>query len=330
MSFTICSVGCGRLATEMHGPSLALYRSRRTETRLAACCDLDAQRAARFRDSFGYEASYTDLQAMLRKERPDAVNVVVPPAMTAAVAIAVLGSGAPVIMEKPPGLTASETRQIIAAARRYGLPARVAFNRRWMPVTARLMSILAGPPAVGIEHIHYDFYRVGRTDPDFSTTAIHPIDLVRFIARSDYRSIRFLRGRSRRPLVEDLFLDCTLASGATARISCCPASGVEMERVTVSAKDLTVVAELPGWEPPDPPGGITRYESHRPGQRLSEEEIDPARMPFERLGFHDENASFFDELRAGVRPGGGVEEAMQVVQIAEAVRAGADTWQADE
>ena len=33
--------------------------------------------------------------------------------------------------------------------------------------------------------------RVDRRDPDFSVTAIHGIDAVRFLARSDYAHVRF-------------------------------------------------------------------------------------------------------------------------------------------
>ena len=37
-----------------------------------------------------------------------------------------------------------------------------------------------------LRHVHYEMTRVDRRDPDFSTTAIHGIDAVRFLAGSDY------------------------------------------------------------------------------------------------------------------------------------------------
>jgi predicted dehydrogenase len=327
VSFTICSVGCGRLATEMHGPSLALYRSRHPGTVLAACCDLDPEKAARFRESFGYDSCSTDLGAMLDAVRPDAVNLVVRPSATAGVAIRVLERSLPVIMEKPPGRSPEETRSIIAAASRAGIPTRVAFNRRYMLLSARLAGVLADAPGAGIDHIHCDFYRVGRTDADFSTTAIHAIDMVRWLAGCDYRTVRINRGRARPgPLVDDLFLDCTLDSEATARITFCPASGVSVERVVVNARDFSAVAELPGWEPEDPPESLTCYRNGRVSVHLARQDFGEPAGPFERLGFCSENAGFFDDLRAGRRPVGGVEDSLQSVQIAAAVRAGAAYW----
>ena len=326
--FGICSIGCGRLANSMHGPALALYRRQHPAVRMAACCDTDAGKAARFKESFGYGAWYTSVDEMLDAERPDAVTLVVPPAATAALAVTVIDKGYPVLMEKPPGLTCEETRSIIAAAERTGVATRVAFNRRYMPVSVRLTEILAQEPRPVLEHIHYDFYRVGRTDEDFSTTAIHAVDMTRFLAGAEYESVRFTRTRRSRPSVDDIFLDCTFVSGLRARISICPAAGVEMERLAVNARDITILADLPGWEPGDPPGGIAQYCKGVLALALTERDLGSGGEPFERLGFHAENAGFFDDLQAGRRPAGGVEETLQTVAIAAALRAGAVTWEA--
>ncbi len=312
----------------MHGPALALYRDRHPGVRLAACCDVDGEKAARFRESFGFGASYTDLDVMLAVERPDAVSLLVPPALTASLAVRIIERGFPLIMEKPPGLTADETLAIIAAARGTGVATRVAVNRRYMPVSLRMSEILAQEPRPALEHIAYEFYRVGRTDEDFSTTAIHAVDLVGHLAGSAYESVGLTWRSRERPLVDDCLLDCRFPSGLTARIGFFPEAGVETERITVSARDLTLFAELPGWEPADPPGSITVYAAGREKLRLTEGDLGSGTSPCERLGFYGENATFLDSLAAGGRPAGGVEESLQAVEIAAAIRAKAARWTA--
>jgi predicted dehydrogenase len=324
--FRICSIGCGRLANSMHGPSLALYRQRHPAVQLAACCDTDAGKAAQFKERFGYDAGYTGVAEMLDAERPDAVTLVVPPSGTAALAVAVIDKGYAVLMEKPPGLTAEETRSIISAARKTGVATRVAFNRRYMPITVGLRELLSVEPRARLDHVHCDFYRVGRTDADFSTTAIHPVDIVRFLAGEDYASVRFTYVPRARPAVGDIFLECRFRSGCRAHIAICPAAGTEMERLTLNAGGTTWLVDLPGVEPVDPPGTILQFHRGERTTSITEADLGGGMDVWERTGFYGENATFFDDLQAGRRPAGGVEDSLQSVEIAECIRAGKDHY----
>ena len=65
MSFKICGVGCGDMATIGHGPSFQKYAKENPEVILAACCDLDAGKAEIYRNTFGFEKYYIDLDEML-------------------------------------------------------------------------------------------------------------------------------------------------------------------------------------------------------------------------------------------------------------------------
>ena len=58
--FKICSIGCGNMAVSGHGPSYAKYKKDYPDTLLAACCDLDEERAKAFCEKFGFEKYYTD------------------------------------------------------------------------------------------------------------------------------------------------------------------------------------------------------------------------------------------------------------------------------
>jgi predicted dehydrogenase len=220
-------------------------------------------------------------------------------------------------MEKPPGLTARETRSIIAAAENAGVATRVAFNRRYMPIVARLMEMATADGAPPLEHIELDFHRVGRKDADFSTTAIHAVDLARFIARSDYASAKLSYQSG--PGLDNVFLDCVFVSGGTARITLCPDAGLAMERVTAVARGVTFLVSLPGQDAGDARESLAQYRSDHDGRTGAPYPADDGSAS-KRNGFFDENAGFFDELQAGRRPSGGVEDALQSVEITECMR----------
>ena len=122
MAFKICSIGCGDMATIGHGPAFRKYASENPEIILAACCDLDLSKAEAFRNSFGFLKAYTDMDDMLRAEKPDAVSLMVPPAMTEALTAKLLWAGIPVILEKPPGLNREQTLRLMEVAAQTGTP----------------------------------------------------------------------------------------------------------------------------------------------------------------------------------------------------------------
>ena len=73
MSFKVAVIGCGWISTACHAPAYAEYAGTHPQVRLAACCDTDVSRAEEMAATFGFERVYTDYQAMLKTEQPDAV-----------------------------------------------------------------------------------------------------------------------------------------------------------------------------------------------------------------------------------------------------------------
>jgi myo-inositol 2-dehydrogenase / D-chiro-inositol 1-dehydrogenase len=339
MTFKICLIGCGALVNSHHGPAYVHYARTHSETELTACCDILPQKAEAFAHRFGFQRWYSDSLLMLESERPHAVCLVVPPSETCALTCQVLELGIPLILEKPPGLTTLEIDRMITAARLSGAPNQVAFNRRYTPLVAALKQWLAeDPPPAGLQHLQYDFFRIGRTDPDFSTTAIHGIDAVRFLAGSDYARVNFHYHEFPElgPTTANILLECTFASGATAQLSFLPISGAVIERATLHYHDCIYFLQLPIWNAFDAPGSlvevvqgkVTRSLSglesvrslDRPSARSLDGMVSGSAEDFILNGFYDEDAVFFDDIRSGCTPQGDLESARQSVEIAQCIR----------
>jgi predicted dehydrogenase len=246
------------------------------------------------------------------------VVLVVPEPITCAVACDVLGRGIPLLLEKPPGRTLAELDRIRAAAGT--IPHQVALNRRYSPLvreTRRRLDAHGGPDA--LQHIQYEMTRVDRRDPDFSATAIHGIDAVRFLSGSDYDQVRF---RYRElpelgPGVANIFLDALMTSGATAQLSFCPVAGVVVERATLHLQDESFYLRIPMWSAYDSPG---RLEHVQKGRLAAEVLGDPEAPSFVLGGFDAETEAFFDALAAGRAPSPSLAEARQSVAVAEKIQ----------
>jgi predicted dehydrogenase len=255
------------------------------------------------------------------------VVLVVPETLTAALAIRILEKGVPLLLEKPPGRTPDEVDAMAAAAERGGKPGRpvphqVAFNRRFVPLVRalhRLLRAFGEPPR--IQHLHYEMTRSGRRDPDFSTTAVHGIDAVRFLAGADYAHVRF-RYHERPDLgpgVADIFLDGILTSGATAHLAFSPMAGVVVERATVHADGQTFFLKIPMWGAVDSPGSLEHFEAGRLVERISGGQEGPQEA-YALGGFYDEYVAFLGDLAAGRTPSPSLRQSRQSVEIAEQIR----------
>jgi myo-inositol 2-dehydrogenase / D-chiro-inositol 1-dehydrogenase len=324
----LCQIGCGEHARVAHGPSQARCAREREDLELAACCDIDAGRAESFRSEFGYARAFSDPLALLEAERPDAVVVVVPVAHTVEVGSLVLSRGLPLLLEKPPGETVAEVDRLIAAADRNGraVPHQVAFNRRFAPLIRELRRRIedAGP----LQHLHYEMTRVERRDPDFSTTAIHGLDAVRYLAGCDYAEARF-RYREIPELgagVANILVDAVMTSGATAHLAFCPVAGVVVERAGVHAHGHTLFLHVPMWNGVDSPGRLWHFEGGRLVAELGGDRVGDGTALFELGGFYRETVAFLDAVTAGRTPTPSLRESRQSVEIAECLRARRETY----
>lgn len=322
MPFKICVIGCGALAASHHGPSYVKYAQLHLGTELSACCDIVPEKAEAFARRFGFLRAYADPERMLEQERPDAVCLLVPPALTCQLTCQVLEMRYPLLLEKPPGLTAAEIDRMIAAARAAGTPNQVAFNRRYTPLVTHLKGLLAEDPGGQLQHLQYDFFRVGRTDADFSTTAIHGIDAARFLAGSPYAEVFFHYRAFPEwgPATANILMDCTFASGATAHLAFLPVSGAVVERAAWHTRDRIYFLLLPVWGGLDAPGRLEQVDCGAVTQVWSGPEVSGGQEDFVLNGFYAENAAFFDDIRTGRAPRGDIESGRQAVLIAQALR----------
>jgi myo-inositol 2-dehydrogenase/D-chiro-inositol 1-dehydrogenase len=331
MSFSICTIGCGWHAREVHGPSYRKYARLHPDVYLAACCDTDAEKAQSYQHEFQFHSSYTDVRAMLEQEKPDAVCLIVPAHVTFELAMLILELGYPLLLEKPPGLTKVEVERLAEMAESRNIPHMVAFNRRFEPLVIQLKTALLPVQASEIHHIQYELCRINRPDPDFSITAIHAIDTLKFIAGADYHTVRF----SYQPLplfgdgVANCYLDGVMASGTTFHIVICPVSGLHTERATIHLTNQTYILKLPLTQGYDFPGKLTHLHNNQQQYEFIGEQAADGNEIYDISSFYEENRLFFEDIRAGRKPVADLISSIQSVEIAEYLRKRLPIYKAD-
>jgi len=146
-------VGAGSHATRMLYPSLVEAPS----ARLAAVCDLQADRAQEAARSYGAERWYTDVNEMLAKETLDGVCICGLPEMHLRVGLQVLRHRLPIFVEKPSAMDSRGARQLAQAAQRAGVWGMVAFMKRHAPGYLLAKSLIEAPGFGGLQQLHLRF-----------------------------------------------------------------------------------------------------------------------------------------------------------------------------
>lgn len=118
-------IGCGAIS-KTHARSLQEIEG----AKIVACCDVVTERAKEFGEENNC-AYYTDLDQMLAREDVDAVCVLTPSGLHAAVGIPAAKAGKHVVVEKPIDITMENAKALIGAADEAGVKLCVISQQRF-------------------------------------------------------------------------------------------------------------------------------------------------------------------------------------------------------
>ena len=169
-----------------------------------AICDIDRGRAMNLAKDFGVKNFYTDLDEMLKKEELRAVTICTPSTTHAKCAIKALESGLAVFVEKPLASTVDECLEIIDAMKSNNKIVMTGFIERFNPAVRKAVELLDAGEIGDIIMSHGR--RIGRWPERIGDvgvvkdTAIHDIDLVRFIFKQDPAQVYARGGRQKHKL----------------------------------------------------------------------------------------------------------------------------------
>ncbi len=173
---------------------------------VTAICDVDLDKAKALAKDYGVKHFYKSLDEMLRREKLDAVNVCTPSITHAECAVKALQAGLHVFVEKPLASTLDECIEIIDAMNSSGRIVMTGFIERFNPAVMKAIEILEAGEIGEIIMLHgrrigWWPERIGDVGV-VKDTAIHDIDLTRFIFKQDPAEV-YARGGKHVHKLED-------------------------------------------------------------------------------------------------------------------------------
>lgn len=178
----VALIGAGNHCRTNHAPALAQYANDHSdEVELVGVCDLELEKAERFAAEFGFQKAFTNHQDMIAEVKPDGCVCVMPIPLIVPLAKELMEMGMPVTVEKPPGASVEEGRELVDIAEKTGTPHMISVNRRFQPLICegRSWALEQGP----IRFVRASMLRHNRREDFFvSGTGIHSLDALRFIA----------------------------------------------------------------------------------------------------------------------------------------------------
>jgi len=218
----LSKIGVAVIGTGFWGKNHSRIYKELENTNLVAICDVNPERAKAIAEQYGVKA-YTDSSKMLKNSEIQAVSVCTWSIKLAEEALKCLHSGKHVLVEKPMATDTKQAQTLLDTAEANGLHLTVGFLTRFIPglqqikqsvetkkigemVSATTKRVTQWPERIGDVGIVKD-------------TAIHDIDVTRFISGEDPVSVYAKMGSMRHKQFEDYAqIMLTYRSGKTAFI----------------------------------------------------------------------------------------------------------------
>ncbi len=231
------------IGTGFWGKNQARVFANLDSTKLVAVCDASAEVAQSVGTQFNVEYE-TDVNHLLSREDIEAVTVCTPTTTHKQIADRALMAGKHVLVEKPMTNTASEAKELLDLAKRKGLRLMPGHIERFNPPVSYLRNLIdqgrLGKVILLIAR------RVGRWPERIGDvgvvrdSAIHDIDLARYILKDEAKSVYASIGSMRHKKEDYAEIMLQFENGGTAFIDANWLTPRKTRRLIVTGSDATV------------------------------------------------------------------------------------------
>ncbi len=215
-------LGVAVIGTGFWGKNHARVYKELNSTNLVAICDMNAERVKAIANQFGVKA-YTNSARMLKNPDIEAVSIATWSTSLASEALKALRAGKHVLVEKPMATNTKQAQKLIDVAKEKGLHLTVGFLMRFIPglqhireaVESKRIGELVCATAKRVSQWPERIGDVGVV----KDTAIHDIDVMRYISNEDPCGVYAKMGSIRHRKFEDYAqIMLTFKSGKSAFI----------------------------------------------------------------------------------------------------------------
>lgn len=308
----IALIGAGGMANSVHYPSLAECE----DVNLVGLCDLVESKLDATAERFQIEQTFVDYRKMLEKTGPDAVYILMPPQHLFPIVIHCLSQKHHVFIEKPPGITLHQTKEMALAAEKHNCKTMVGFNRRFIPLMQKVKAIVEenGPIIQCMSTFHKNapnaLYYDGVIDV-LTCDTIHAVDALRWLGgevqavASDINTFYSERENSFNALVR-------FTSGASGYLCTNWAVGGRIHTFEMHARGISAYIN------PDA-GGRAVLHTQEGITEITTEDAANSDATYKTYGFYGESRHFVDCIQQDKQPLTCFADAVKTMELVEAI-----------
>ncbi len=309
----VAVIGAGAMANNVHYPSLNEIKN----AEITGISDLLQTRREETAKKYGVKRTFADYKEMLEKTSPDAVYVIMPPHHLFDITVHCMNLGLNVFIEKPPGVTREQTRQLANLAEKKGVLTMAGFQRRFAPaaVEAKKKILQRGD----VIHCQANFFKNYINQPPYyngaidilTCDAIHSVDILRWMAGEPKKITSS---------VKNLFAgydNCFHAmiefeSGATGFLAANWVSGKRIYNIEIHGKGICAFVN-----PED--SAVIYKDGKEEGEVLKAAELAGSKETFRLAGFYDENKHFINCIKAKKQPQTNFADALKTMEFVDRI-----------
>jgi virulence factor len=305
----VAVIGAGEFANKLHYPCICKMKG----VQVVAICDLNIKRLNTTADIYGIKKRYTNYKEMLDNNNIDVVYVIMPPNPLKKIVIDCLKRKKHVFMEKPPGSTLSETREMNQIAIENNCKTMIGFNRRWTPIIIESKKRIEerGYPNLVVGEYHKHMLKREPEHDNHSwlvVDIIHNLDTILFIGgelESFKVNINNMYGSKANNIYTVLFSFKSGCSGVLFSNFC---SGNRLERFEIHGKGIAAFIE--------PPEKAEIFKDKIDvNETLYGEKLSNSNDFLFKFGYYQESRYFFDCINKDVNPITNLEHGVNLMEI---------------
>jgi predicted dehydrogenase len=316
-------VGCGLIgrkrATVLSG------------ARLVACADTMAARAADLAQSVPGAVAATTWQEVIGHPDVDIVVVATSNDALTPVAVAALGAGKHVLVEKPAARSVSELDQLAAAAARANRRVRVGFNHRYHPALVEARVIVDSGALGSLMFVRgryghggrLGYEREWRADPALSgggelvDQGVHLIDLARWFL-GEFSDVHGVAATYfwRMPVDDNAFMTLRTRTGQTAFLHVSCTEWKNLFSLEIYGRNGKIAIDGLGGS-----YGVERLAHYRMLPEMGPPDTTIREYPGPDRSWQLEFADFLDDIRLGREPSAGLAAARSALVVVEHIYA---------
>ncbi len=303
----VAVIGCGG-----RGRGHLKILSEFDDTALVAVCDPVEAARNTAAEMFNVPNRYESIEALLDNETLDAIFVATPAHLNGEAALPCFERGVHTLLEKPPGMSVSETVALQSAAKRTGAKGMVGWNRRFHPiiVEAKRQVTARGPVTQIVGEFHKSITRLTGRFPEhlmdnmFLETPIHALDTIRAVAEADVQEVHSVVQRAISDYKDVHAALILFDNGCVAQHIANYTTDARLERYEIHGRDISAYLE-----------GVSEGTVFCDGTQHKLTEAGAG-------GTVEQNRYFLDCVKSDTPvsfPAANLDEAVKTMQLAEAI-----------